>query len=253
LNPVYSTSEVEFYLADTKPVVLLLPRLASLDPSTPQYKGAFAALQAAKKSDVRTVEFSVSAAGQPHLNVIFSSASQPLPVTANGDPLPSDVALVLHTSGTTSRPKSVPLTHHNLLTTTTNIINTYALTSADRSYLVMPLFHVHGLLAGLLAPLRAGGSVVIPERFSASRFWADFVKYKCTWYTAVPTIHAVLLDTPLPKEGVPPIRFIRSCSSSLPPVLMERLEATFRAPVCEAYAMTEASRVASLLKCPAIN
>ena len=240
LNPLYSASEVEFYLGDTKPVLLLLPQLSSLDASTPQYKGALAALEAAKKSDVRTAEFSVSQ-GSPKIQVIFPGSAASHPTLSGGDPVGSDVALVLHTSGTTSRPKSVPLTHHNLLTTTKNIIATYSLTPADRSYLVMPLFHVHGLLAGLLAPLRSGGSVVIPERFSASRFWSDFCQHKCTWYTAVPTIHAVVLELPLPKGGVPPIRFIRSCSSSLPPVLMERLEATLHAPVCEAYAMTEAS------------
>ena len=210
-------------------------------PSSPQYKGTLAALEGAKKSNVRTAEFSISG-GQPHFQVIFSGSSiSSCGSKSNGAPLPSDIALVLHTSGTTSRPKSVPLTHHNLLTTTKNIIQTYSLTAADRSYLVMPLFHVHGLLAGLLAPLRSGGSIVIPERFSAGRFWDDFSKYRCTWYTAVPTIHSVLLETPLPKGGVPPIRFIRSCSSSLPPVVMERLEATFHAPVCEAYAMTEVS------------
>lgn len=245
LNPLYSTSEVEFYLGDTKPVLLLIPQLSSLDPSSPQYKGALAALEAARKSDVRTAEFAVSA-GRPHLNIVFRGSSASILPSRIGEPVSSDVALVLHTSGTTSRPKSVPLTHHNLLTTANNIIKTYSLTLADTSYLVMPLFHVHGLLAGLLAPLCAGGSVVIPERFSASRFWSDFTRHKCTWYTAVPTIHAVVLETPLPKEGAPPIRFIRSCSSSLPPVLMERLEATLHAPVCEAYAMTEASGCVSL-------
>ncbi|KAF8509125.1 putative fatty acid transporter FAT2 [Hysterangium stoloniferum] len=242
LNPAYSTPEVEFYLGDTKPVLLLLPNLASLGASSSQLRGARAALQAAKKLNVRTAEFSI-VHGRPSILIIHPAGPvvSPSAIERHEEPLPSDVALVLHTSGTTSRPKSVPLTHHNLLTTAKNIVGTYALTNADRSYLVMPLFHVHGLLAGLLAPLRSGASVVIPERFSASRFWPDFCTHACTWYTAVPTIHAILLDTPLPKDGPPPIRFIRSCSSSLPPVLMERLEKTFKAPVCEAYAMTEAA------------
>ncbi|KIJ54974.1 hypothetical protein M422DRAFT_42153 [Sphaerobolus stellatus SS14] len=241
LNPVYSTSEVEFYLGDTKPVVLLIPALASLQSTAPQFKGAHAALQAAKNCNIPTAEFSM-VNGTPQIKTIFNGPhTSPPRAQNNGEPQPDDVALVLHTSGTTSRPKSVPLTHRNLLTTTKNVINTYSFTPADRSYLVMPLFHVHGLLAGLLSPLRSGGSVVVPARFSAGRFWDDFGQHKCTWYTAVPTIHAILLDTPLPKGGLPPIRFIRSCSSSLPPVLMERLEATFKAPVCEAYAMTEAA------------
>jgi len=104
----------------------------------------------------------------------------------------------------------------------------------------MPLFHVHGLLAGLLAPLAAGSSVVVPPKFSAGTFWKDFVGEKCNWFTAVPTIHQILLKTPLPNP-LPKIRFIRSCSSSLSPINFKQLEETFKAPVLEAYAMTEAA------------
>lgn len=104
----------------------------------------------------------------------------------------------------------------------------------------MPLFHVHGLLAAFLAPLYVGGSVIVPQRFSASDFWSDFVTYKANWYTAVPTIHQILLKTPLPNP-IPNIRFIRSCSSPLSPKTLDDLEKTFNAPVLEAYAMTEAS------------
>lgn len=104
----------------------------------------------------------------------------------------------------------------------------------------MPLFHVHGLLAGLLAPLISGGSVIIPVRFSASEFWHTFVKYHANWYTAVPTIHQILLRNP-PPTTLPNIRFIRSCSSPLPPGIFHKLEETFKAPVLEAYAMTEAA------------
>lgn len=104
----------------------------------------------------------------------------------------------------------------------------------------MPLFHVHGLLAAFLAPLRSGGSVIVPPRFSAKEFWDDYVKYKATWYTAVPTIHQILLKTPLPQP-IPYIRFIRSCSSPLSPKTFQDLESTFNAPVLEAYAMTEAA------------
>lgn len=106
--------------------------------------------------------------------------------------------------------------------------------------LVMPLFHVHGLLAGFLAPLAAGGSVVVPPKFSASEFWDDFIKYKANWYTAVPTIHQILLLNP-PPSPKPSIRFIRSCSSPLSPTTFHELEAMFGAPVLEAYAMTEAA------------
>lgn len=102
----------------------------------------------------------------------------------------------------------------------------------------MPLFHVHGLLAGLLAPLHSGGSVVAPLRFSASEFWEHFIDHRANWYTAVPTIHQILLRSPPPRE-LPQIRFIRSCSSPLPPKIFHQLEEAFNAPVLEAYAMTE--------------
>jgi len=104
----------------------------------------------------------------------------------------------------------------------------------------MPLFHVHGLLAGFLAPLASGGSVIVPPRFSASEFWEHFKLYKANWYTAVPTIHQILLKNP-PPSPKPDIRFIRSCSSPLSPKVFHELEKTFGAPVLEAYAMTEAA------------
>lgn len=121
-----------------------------------------------------------------------------------------------------------------------NIQQTYRLTPDDRTLLVMPLFHVHGLLGGFLAPLLSGGSVIIPTRFSASEFWHDFLTYKANWYTAVPTIHQILLKNPLPSPR-PKIRFIRSCSSPLSPSVFHQLEKAFDAPVLEAYAMTEAA------------
>ena len=132
------------------------------------------------------------------------------------------------------------MTHKNLHQTTKNIRATYTLTKEDRTFLVMPLFHVHGLLAGFLAPLLSGGSLIMPPRFSASEFWRDFVKFKANWYTAVPTMHQILLRGALPSP-VPEIRFIRSCSSPLAPTVLQELETKLSAPVLEAYAMTEAA------------
>lgn len=121
-----------------------------------------------------------------------------------------------------------------------NIQATYNLTKDDRTMLVMPLFHVHGLLCALLAPLYSGGSMVVPAKFSAQEFWRDFITHKANWYTAVPTIHQILLKHPAPSP-LPKIRFIRSCSSPLSPTVFYQLEDTFKAPVLEAYAMTEAA------------
>ena len=135
-------------------------------------------------------------------------------------PTPGDVALFLHTSGTTSAPKGVPLTHGNLTVSLSNIAGTYDLSPADSSYIVMPLFHVHGLLGATLSSLKSGGSVIIPPRFSASSFWEHITKYRATWYSAVPTIHQIMLiraeQTPPPDAG---LRFIRSCSSSVSVIL----------------------------------
>lgn len=155
-------------------------------------------------------------------------------------PEADDPAVFLHTSGTTSLPKGVALTHRAIQASIEHIGATYRLTPADRSLLVMPLFHVHGLLAGLLAPLAAGGSVSVQQpRFSASQFWKEAPG--CTYYTAVPTIHQILLaraDADGALRGA--FRFIRSSSSSLAPDLLAQLEARFEAPLIEAYGMTEA-------------
>jgi len=123
-----------------------------------------------------------------------------------------------------------------------HIIETYQLTEKDTSLLVMPLFHVHGLIGVTLSTLCSGGTLVIPPKFSASSFWNHVNEHNVTWYSAVPTIHQVLLiraDTDNAIKGK--LRFIRSCSSSLAPVLLERLEDRFGAPVLEAYGMSEAA------------
>ena len=157
---------------------------------------------------------------------------------------PQDVALVLHTSGTTSRPKLVPLTHANLCASARHIQETLRLQGKDRCLNVMPLFHIHGLMGALLASCAAGGSVVCTSGFDASQFFAWLEALQPTWYTAVPTIHqAVLALAGRNREviGRCPLRFIRSSSSALPPAVMRDLEAALGAAVIESYGMTEAS------------
>jgi acyl-CoA synthetase (AMP-forming)/AMP-acid ligase II len=161
---------------------------------------------------------------------------------------PGDIALYLHTSGTTSKPKGVPLSHYNLVSSVKNIVATYDLTKLDKGLLVMPLFHVHGLVCGLLAPLFSGGSLVIPVngQFSASNFWNTVVEHQVNWYTCVPTIHKILLlrsHKEYPAFNSPNLRFIRSSSSTLSPSILYELEKTFHVPVLEAYSMTEASHM----------
>jgi acyl-CoA synthetase (AMP-forming)/AMP-acid ligase II len=121
-------------------------------------------------------------------------------------------------------------------------LQTYEFVPADRSLLVMPLFHVHGLMAGLLAPLAAGAGIILPAagRFAASSFWEDAVRYGMTFYTAVPTMHQILLsraEQDYPAAAPPPLRAIRSCSSSLAPATLHKVEAAFKAPVLEVCAV----------------
>jgi acyl-CoA synthetase (AMP-forming)/AMP-acid ligase II len=157
-------------------------------------------------------------------------------------PNPDDVAIFAYTSGTTGRPKCVPLTHTNVLWSSRNIAAHYALTSADRSLVVLPLFHGHGLIGSTLSTLASGGSVIVPPRFSASEFWKLVQEHQATWYSAVPTIHQVLLER-ADRNGAPygGLRFIRSCSAALSPTVLRSLETRFGAPVLEAYGMTEAA------------
>jgi acyl-CoA synthetase (AMP-forming)/AMP-acid ligase II len=231
LNSAYKQEEFEFYIDDLKSAVALVPKGS--------YQKDGAAVRAARKYNAaiaecywngREVVLDVKDEGK-----LKGKGNQKVEKAQ-----PDDIALVLHTSGTTGRPKAVPLTHRNLTRTMKNIKATYDLSPADRTMLVMPLFHVHGLLAGFLAPLYSGGSVIVPLKFSASEFWDDFITYKANWYTAVPTIHQILLKHP-PPNPKPKIRFIRSCSSPLSPTIFHQLEETYNAPVLEAYAMTEAA------------
>jgi oxalate---CoA ligase len=155
-----------------------------------------------------------------------------------------DVALVLQTSGTTSRPKTVPLTHHNIFHSVNNIVETYALTSAERCLNMMPLFHIHGLIAALAASLACGASVICTPGFLPEQVLGWLTELEPTWYTAVPTIHQSILDQVYhhpEKNRQYKLRFIRSCSASLAPQVAQELETTFGVPVLEAYGMTEAT------------
>lgn len=231
LNSAYKQEEFEFYIDDLSSAVALVPKCS--------YQQDGAAVRAARKYKAAIAECYWNG----HEVVLDVKDEGKLKGKGNQKvekAQPDDIALVLHTSGTTGRPKAVPLTHKNLTRTMKNIKATYQLTPKDRTMLVMPLFHVHGLLAGFLAPLYSGGSVIVPPKFSASEFWDDFITHKANWYTAVPTIHQILLKNP-PPHTKPNIRFIRSCSSPLSPTTFHQLEEAYNAPVLEAYAMTEAA------------
>jgi acyl-CoA synthetase (AMP-forming)/AMP-acid ligase II len=228
LNPKYRQDEFAFYYEDTRAAAVIVP------------PGQLEAARAAATPEMRIIEV----IPQPDGTVTFEAASGSPPARSLELAQPDDVAMILHTSGTTSRPKRVPLRHRNLAASAANIRATLALSPDDRALCVMPLFHIHGIVATLLAPLSAGGAVAVPPGFDALRFWGWVQELKPSWYSAVPTMHQLLLTRAERNAEViraNPLRFIRSSSAPLPPVVMERLEAVFGAPVLESYGMTEAS------------
>jgi oxalate---CoA ligase len=227
LNPAYTESEYAFYLADIAPRLLLLP-----DTSP----AAAAAAAAACQVTVLTMR---GRAGEPA--VLLAGGSELVPQDEFEPGQPDDVGVVLHTSGTTSRPKQVPLAQRNLMASTRTITAHYALGPSDVSFCVMPLFHVHGLVASAFAALAGGGSVIVPRRFTPRGFWPQARDHGATWLSAGPTLHQMILDRA--DEAGPPatLRFARSCSSALSPALMERAERGYGVPMLEAYGMTEAS------------
>jgi acyl-CoA synthetase (AMP-forming)/AMP-acid ligase II len=226
LNPAYKAEEFRFYLDDAGAKAVIVP------------PGPHAVREAAQQLRLPVWEASLDTTGRVQLQ-----GPGLTPGKTPELPKPDDVALFLHTSGTTSRPKGVPLTHANLMASIRNIAGHYQLSPADTGLLVMPLFHVHGLIGATLSTFFAGGTLVVPPRFSAGGFWPMVREHRVTWYSAVPTIHQVLLSR-ADADGAPQssgFRFIRSCSSALAPATMQQLEQRFGAPVLEAYAMTEAS------------
>ncbi|MFL6624353.1 MAG: acyl--CoA ligase [Sulfurifustis sp.] len=233
LNPAYRAEEFEFYLSDlgakllvvesgkTSPALDVAAKLnipvARLQPTPAHGAGGF------------TLEFPGAAA---------RAAAQPGPAAAD------DVALVLHTSGTTSRPKIVPLKQRNVCASARHVRESLAFTANDRGLNIMPLFHIHGLIAGVLAPLSAGGQVYCTPGFNALKFFAWMAEARPTWYTAVPTMHQAILSRASKNLDVikaNPLRFIRSSSSSIPPQVIRELEEVFGAPLIESYGMTEAA------------
>lgn len=231
LNPAYKEEEYTFYLEDLSAKALVVAE---------DYEGP--ALAAAATCGVAIIRLSHNEADPAG---VFDLAAEPLPgIPEISSPQEDDVALILHTSGTTSRPKIVPLTQSNVHASAQNILTSLALTSSDRCLSVMPLFHIHGLIAAVAASLGAGAQISCTPGFNALRFYSQLGEVEPTWYTAVPTMHqAILARASRNKEVIETanLRFLRSSSASLPAPVMEELIETFGAPVIEAYGMTEAT------------
>jgi acyl-CoA synthetase (AMP-forming)/AMP-acid ligase II len=227
LNPAYKEDEFRFYLEDVGARFLLVP------------PGEAQAARRALPHGGTVIEADLDRDGRLQIDGAGAGTRK-----GSLEPsLASDIGLVLHTSGTTSRPKKVPLRHENLVASVDNIIATYELGPEDVSLCIMPLFHVHGLVASALATFGSGGTVVAPDRFSPLGFWPLMQAHRPTWFTASPTPHQLVLarlheDRP---SGTERLRFVRSCSAALSPAQMALMEQRFGVAVLEAYGMTEAS------------
>ncbi|MFM7800995.1 MAG: AMP-binding protein, partial [Limnohabitans sp.] len=233
LNPSYRADEFEFYLNDLNAKALVVEAGSNS-----------ASIEVARKLGVSVLVLHPTPAKGAGSFTIDTSSRRSAATSQPGPAQADDVALVLHTSGTTSRPKIVPLTQRNVCASAQHIAASTRFTAEDRGLNVMPLFHIHGLIAGILAPLSQGGEVHCTSGFNALKFFAQMDDVKPTWYTAVPTMHQAILSRAANNKDViarVPLRFIRSSSSSLPPQVLTELEATFHAPVIEAYGMTEAA------------
>jgi acyl-CoA synthetase (AMP-forming)/AMP-acid ligase II len=231
LNPAYRQEEFEFYIADLKSKAVIV----QTGDDTP-------ARAAAAKLGVPLIELEPQRAnGAGAYKLTSPLLGTP---TTPGFAAADDVALILHTSGTTSRPKIVPLAQSNICASARHIGATLELKSHDRCLNIMPLFHIHGLIAAVLSSLAAGGQTVCTPGFNALKFFAWLDEVEPSWYTAVPTMHqAILTRAERNKESLAKskLRFIRSSSASLPPQVMQALEDTFSCPVVESYGMTEAA------------
>ena len=236
LNMAYRADELEFYLSDLKAKAVVVAEGAA----TP-------AREVAAKLGIAVLE--IRALPEQGAGT-FELVGSPIASPSGGNPATGgfagadDIALILHTSGTTSRPKIVPLSHRNVCASARNISRTLNLTADDCELHVMPLFHIHGLIAGVLAPMAVGSRIFCTPGFNALKFFGWMKEAKPTWYTAVPTMHQTILARAggnMDVIAAHPLRFIRSSSSSMPTQVIAELEAVFKAPLIESYGMTEAA------------
>ena len=227
LNPSYKQSEYEFYLSDLKPALVIVEQ-GSENPVR----------AAAQSLDIPVVEARVEAGMAAGEFSLFEKTAAIAPAPADAE------ALVLHTSGTTSRPKVVPLLQRNILASARNIAASLELSEQDHCLNIMPLFHIHGLIAVLISSLGKGASVCCSSGFNALKFMDLAAAEQISWYSGVPTMHqAILLRAKRNPDQAKALqlRFIRSSSASLPPAVFEELVEVFGCPVIEAYGMTEAA------------
>ena len=235
LNPAYRAEEFDFYLSDLNAKALLIQQ--GMDSPA-------RAVATARRIPIIELIPNSSNGGTAEAGAFTLATTMTGTPTHPGNAEPQDIALVLHTSGTTSRPKIVPLRHINITASAAHIGHFLELTPEDCCMNIMPLFHIHGLIAAILSSLAAGASVSCTPGFNAFKFFAHYDEIRPSWYTAVPTMHQALLSLTARNADTIArgrLRLIRSSSASLPPQVMTALEEAFHVPVIESYGMTEAA------------
>ena len=233
LNPAYTFDEFKFYIEDLSAKLLICTDIDGASANAARELGVAIAIAV-------PVPDEMGKAGEFNLDLDLTVAEW----SSEDRSSPDDIALVLHTSGTTSRPKIVPLSHRNVTTSGRNIVAALALTSDDACLNLMPLFHIHGLVGVVMTSLSAGSSIFFSPGFNAVKVYAWLDEAKPTWYSAVPTMHQAILARAARNQEIVDamqLRFIRSSSSSLPPQVMLELTECFGCPVIESYGMTEAA------------
>ena len=230
LNPSFTKEEFKFYYDDLKVKAVII-----------EENRLIKAREAAEELNIKIINLKKkSASNFIKLNIEINNTNKTYFPNSNED----DIAMILHTSGTTSRPKMVPLSHKNLMASAKNISTTLNLNKNDKCLNIMPMFHIHGLIAAILAPIYQSGSIITPPGFDALKFFRWMEEYRPTWYTAVPTMHQTILSRAPRNADIiqsNPLKFIRSSSASLPSIVMENLEKVFNTCVIESYGMTEAA------------
>ena len=230
LNPDLSAREFEHCLSALRAAALLVPH------------GSFSFVVALARSlHLRVLQLLPDPASPAGLFSLTSDSN--VSPSLEQSATEGDTALLLFTSGTTTRPKLVPLTHRQLALSAENICSALQLGPSDRCLGVMPLHHIHGL-STLFASLVSGGSYFGVAQFSPEKFVAGLEEFQPTWYSASPAIHRAILDsadllrTEFRASG---LRFIRSASAPMPSPLIGEIESAFGVPLIEAYGMTEAA------------
>ena len=234
LNPSYTSFEFNFYLNDLKPKAIIV----SENSNSP-------VIDIAKKMKIRIFKLSFNNKDVSGKFILKSKESKKnKSIKQNMEIFSEDIALILHTSGTTSKPKMVPLSHLNLCTSAKNIVQALDLRRSDRCINIMPLFHIHGIVCLLLSSFFSGSSIFTSPGFNALKFFSWMNKFSPTWFSAVPTMHQAILSRASKNSKIikkSKLRFIRSSSAPLPSKTMKEIETAFQCPVIESYGMTEAS------------